>query len=92
VTIGFELPDKTIRIISFDKLPLGIDFVKLASGKERQSMPGCKVKHVHGQAVGLGVQPEWRITSVNGTSVVGQDFLDVYTIMKKACADAFPTR
>jgi len=83
MVLGFRLPDGSVRNIAFGdrKPPLGMEFEKETPVSVKNVRPG-------GHAEELGVGTKWIVVSVDGESVEGKDFPEVFALMKKASASA----
>eukprot|EP00929_Paragymnodinium_shiwhaense_P110713 TRINITY_DN77914_c0_g1_i1.p1 TRINITY_DN77914_c0_g1~~TRINITY_DN77914_c0_g1_i1.p1 ORF type:complete len:153 (+),score=25.34 TRINITY_DN77914_c0_g1_i1:113-571(+) len=80
LVVEFEVPEtRQVKLIVFEKRPLGLDFDKVAP-------VSMKRVHRNGHAEEKGVEKGWIVKTVNGIDVAGKDFPVVHELLVKECA------
>lgn len=80
VTVEFQLPNGTRRLINLKSQPIGIEF------DEKQS-PAMVVKRAKycGPAGKLGVRERWQVVGVNGQDVSNKDLEKGFALLQAGC-------
>mmetsp|Transcript_13288 Transcript_13288/g.34246 ORF Transcript_13288/g.34246 Transcript_13288/m.34246 type:complete len:208 (-) Transcript_13288:106-729(-) len=80
LVIGFQLPDNSIKRVTFTHRPLGLDFNKTNPIQMKRVQTGS-------QADQLGVKQGWKVHEVNGEVVSYKDFEYSYELLRKISAE-----